>query len=87
MPNPISRLLHSSKFLLLCLDVVLSLTLYFVGKYAPASVFEDIKVLIAALQPVFVSLIVAISIEDAAEKGNPALADEDYIYEDIRSKP
>ena len=44
-----------------------ALVLFFVGKYAP-TVAEDINFVIAALQPVFVSIIIAISIEDAAEK-------------------
>ena len=61
-------LLQSRKFWLLVLDTVISLAMYFVGKYATPALAEDINVLIVALQPVFVALIVAIAVEDAAAK-------------------
>ena len=66
--SPIQGLLRSRKFLLLCLDTIISLTLYFVGKYAAVGLAEDVKFIIAAYQPVFVAIIVAISVEDAAAK-------------------
>ena len=66
--NPIKGLLISRKFWALMLDVVISIVLYFVGKYGTPSVYEDIKFLIAALQPVFVMLIASIAYEDV---GNP----------------
>ncbi len=65
--SPFQSLSKSRKFLLLVLDTLIALVLFFVGKYAP-TVAEDINFVIAALQPVFVSIIIAISIEDAAEK-------------------
>jgi hypothetical protein len=61
------RLLFSAKFWTLVLDLVVSSILYFVGKYAGASVFADIKFLIGALQPVFLFVIGAIAYEDAAK--------------------
>jgi len=66
--NPVSGLLRSRKFLLLVLDTIISLVLFFVGKYASPNLAEDIKFIIAAYQPVFVAIIVAISVEDAAAK-------------------
>ena len=66
--NPVAGLLRSRKFLLLCLDTVLSMALFFVGKYATPELAEDVKFVIAAYQPVFVAIIVAISVEDAAAK-------------------
>jgi len=63
-------LLRSRKFLLLVLDTVVSLILYFVGKYAGPAVFEDVKLMITALQPVFAMVIAAIALEDAAAKLN-----------------
>ena len=61
---PIKLLLQSRKFLLLILDTVISLSLFFVGKYAPIA-FEDVQTMILALQPVFVSVIGGIAYEDA----------------------
>lgn len=65
--SPIKGLFASRKFLTLVLDVLLSLALYFVGKYGSASLFEDVKFLIASLQPVFIALIGAIAYEDVGK--------------------
>lgn len=59
-----ASLLKSRKFLLLVLDVLMSAALYFGGKYAGASAFEDIQFLIAGLQPVFVAVIASVAYED-----------------------
>ena len=64
-PNPFSSLAHSRKFWLLILDTVISLSVYFVSKYVPGAA-EDVKLVIGLLQPVFVSIIVAIAVEEAA---------------------
>jgi hypothetical protein len=60
--GPLKKLLFSRKFLLLVLDTVISVSLFYFAK------FEGVEFLIATLQPVFVFIIVAIAIEDAAEK-------------------
>ena len=60
--GPLKKLLFSRKFLLLVLDATVSILLFYFGK------FEGVEFLIATLQPVFVFIIVAIAIEDAAEK-------------------
>jgi len=73
-PNPFSSLAHSRKFWLLILDTVISLVLFFVSKYASLA-FEDVKFVILALQPIFVVIIYAIAVEDAAlnkANGGPA---------------
>jgi len=43
------------------LDIVVSLILYFVGKYAGAGIFEDIKFLITAVQPLILAIIVILT--------------------------
>ncbi len=73
-PNPFSGLVHSRKFWLLILDTLISLILYFVGRYVPDAI-EDVKFAVLALQPVFVTIIIAIAVEDAAlnkANGGPA---------------
>jgi hypothetical protein len=65
-PNPFSLLLHSRKFWLLILDTVVSLVLYFVGKYTAPTIMEDVKFLVLMLQPVFIAVIAAIAYEDVA---------------------
>ena len=45
------------------LDAVVSLTLYFVGKYAPIA-FEDVKFVIVALQPLVIAYIFAVMSDD-----------------------
>lgn len=62
------RLLHSSKFWLLVLDTVITVALFFIGKYATPELAEDINFLIASLQPIFIALIAAIAGEDMAAK-------------------
>ena len=66
--SPVRGLLRSRKFLLLVLDTFISLLTFFVGKYAIPTLAEDVNFLIGTYQPVFVSLIVAIAVEDAALK-------------------
>lgn len=59
------NLLKSRKFLLLILDTLISMAVYFIGKYFPVGI-EDAKILIFGLQPVFVAIICAIAYEDSA---------------------
>jgi len=73
--NPIVSLFQSRKFLLLLLDTIVSVVLYFF------SGVPNIEFLIATIQPVFVMIIYAIALEDAAVKGNESVAAEaqDFI--------
>jgi hypothetical protein len=64
MANVLS-LFKSRKFWLLVTDTVISMTLWFVNKNNPQAL-EDVKFLIAAIQPVFITIIGAIAVEDAA---------------------
>ena len=56
-------LLASRRFWVLVVDTVISLLLYFVGKYAGAAM-EDVKFLILALQPIALLLIAAWTVDD-----------------------
>lgn len=69
--QPFQSLLKSRKFLLLVLDTIMSLVLFFVGKYLPMAA-EDVNFAIGALQPVFIAIIIGIAVEDAAEKSTGA---------------
>lgn len=64
-PNPFSGLLHSRKFWLGMLDLILGVATYFLSKYAP-DVAEDVKFVFAAVQPVLLTIIAAIAYEDVA---------------------
>ena len=68
--GPWATLFKSRKFLLLCLDVVISIAIYFVGKYA-AVALEDVKFAILTLQPLVVLLIGSIAYEDGAVLSAP----------------
>jgi len=70
-------LLHSRKFLLLCLDTVISLVIWFVGLYNPAHL-DAAQQMIAILQPVFVAVIAGIAVEDAADKHGKVISFDDY---------
>ena len=66
--NPVQSLFKSRKFLLLVLDTVIALVLYFLSRYAPVAWLEDTEFVILAMQPVFIALILAIAWEDASAK-------------------
>jgi len=61
--GPLAKLLYSRKFLVLVLDSIISIVLYYYGG-------PDVEFLIGVLQPVALMLIYAIAKEDAAEKAN-----------------
>ena len=63
-PNPFKALAMSRKFLLMVLDVVISLTTYFITKYANPEAAKDVLMVLGVLQPVFVTLIASIAYED-----------------------
>lgn len=65
--NPWQRLMMSRKFWLLVGDTVVSLLLHLIGAVKPEAL-EHAKFAVLALQPVFVVIITAIAVEDAAEK-------------------
>jgi hypothetical protein len=66
MNEALKALFRSRKFLILLLDAVISLLLYFSAKYAGPSGAEDIRVVIGVLQLPVTAIIVAISVEDSA---------------------
>lgn len=57
-------LLNSRKFLIMLVDVIVSLITYFTGKYLDASAAKDILFLIGALQPVVLFVIGFIGIQN-----------------------
>ncbi len=66
MTDTLHSLFRSRKFLVLLLDTVVSLLLYFGGKYLGGSAYDDVKFVIGALQPVALVLIYSIAQEDVA---------------------
>lgn len=66
--SPLQKLLKSRKFLIAVLDLVVSVTLYFVSVLAAPETFEHVKFLIVSIQPVFITLIGAIAYEDGQQK-------------------
>lgn len=63
--NPWERLAMSRKFWLLVMDTAISLVLHFVAVVKPEAL-DHVKFAVATLQPVFIVLITAIAVEDAA---------------------
>jgi hypothetical protein len=59
----IPALFESRRFWTLVLDAVLSLAIYFVGKYF-AVALEDLRFLILTLQPIALLLIATFTVED-----------------------
>lgn len=70
--SPIAKLFQSRRFVLLLLDTVVSIILFYSAKFLPESI-EDIKYLIGILQPIAIALIVAYTVEDVQSiKANSA---------------
>ena len=61
-------LIKSRKFWLMLFDLVVSVTIYFITKYAMPSLAEDALFLIAVIQPPILFVIAGITVEDAAQK-------------------
>ena len=72
-----ASLLKSRKFWLIVFDVVISSAVYFLAKYASPAVAEDALWMIGLLQPVVISVITGIAVEDAAEKSQQMYFVED----------
>ncbi len=83
--SPVQALLKSRKFLVLALDTVISLVLYFVTKYTAPSAVEDVKTVIVALQPVALVLIGAIAYEDGKSMQAEALVEAARIQQEPAS--
>ena len=66
--NPFVGLLRSRKFLLLVLDTVVSLLVYFITGLAAPDFAEYALFVIATIQPVFATIIAAIAYEDGQAK-------------------
>lgn len=60
------NIFKSRKFWLMVADVVFSCVLYFGAEYLSPVVLADVKFVIAAIQPVVISLIASIAYEDKA---------------------
>ena len=66
--SPVAALFKSRKFWTGILDLIFSTVLFFTAKYLAPEFADDVKFMIAALQPVFLMIIAGIAWEDAAEK-------------------
>lgn len=64
----VPSIFKSRKFWLAMLDVVISCTLFFAGKYAAPSVAENINFIIGAIQAPFIMVIGGIAYEDGQLK-------------------
>lgn len=72
----------SRKFWLMVFDVIISTATFFVTNYVAPDLQKVILFLIGAWQPVIISVIIGIAVEDAGEKSNPA-----YYANPIESEP
>lgn len=57
-------LLQSRKFWIMVLDIVISTSTYFIGKYASPDAVKDVLFLIASLQPIVLAVIVSITVQN-----------------------
>ncbi len=61
-------LMKSRKFWLMMFDLILSVTIYFVTKYAGPAYADDALFLISVMQAPILFVIMGIAVEDASQK-------------------
>ena len=66
-PNPFATLLHSRKFWLLVLDMIISLVTYFSVKYLAPAAVDDILEVLKWMQLIFALVIGSIAYEDGKQ--------------------
>jgi len=59
-----ASIFKSRKFWIMCVDTIVSLATYFVGKYLDPASVKDILFLIGALQPVILLVIASIAVQN-----------------------
>lgn len=77
-----SSIFKSRKFWIMVVDVVVSVTTYFVGKYLNPEAGKDILFLIGALQPVILLVIASITLQNVEGIKADAKITESLIYND-----
>ena len=73
------KLLKLKEFWTVVVDLAVSVALYFFGKYATPDIFEDVKFVILALQPV-AALLIAVFATDRLEANVKALMVRGMLY-------
>ena len=63
-----SSLIRSRKFWLMIFDLVVSMSIFFITKYAAPAFADDALFMIGAIQPPILFVIAGITVEDAAQK-------------------
>src|SRR4030042_2088596 len=69
-PNPFSGLLHSRKFWLLFLNVVISIVSLFITNHLDPDLVVELLAVIGILQPLWIMVIKGITDEDVAKLNN-----------------
>ena len=75
---------QSRKFWITVVDVVVSLTTYFIGKYLSPEASKDIMTLVLALQPVVLLLIGSYAVQNVAGIKAGAEVDQAIVYNEGR---
>lgn len=65
------NLFHSRKFWIMIVDLVVSLATYFITRYASPAQANDALFLIGAIQPVVVTVVASITVQNVAAMNQP----------------
>lgn len=77
--SPFIKLLYSRKVILALIDAIVSTALYLVGKFGGPDTLEAAKYMIVLWQPLVITIIVGITVEDAAQKRAGTKAADDAL--------
>lgn len=77
-------ILKSRKFWIMMVDLVVSVTTYFVAKYVNPAMAQDVLFLIGSLQPVVLALIASITVQNVEAMKVQGSIDETRAYNELR---
>jgi hypothetical protein len=69
----LATLWASRKFRIMAFDLVIAAVLHFGAEYLSPSVMADVNWFLVGAQPILISLVLGIAIEDSGTNANPAL--------------
>ena len=73
----------SRKFWIMVVDVVVSLVTYFVGRYVSPEAGKDIMTIVLSLQPIIISVVVSITVQNVAGINAQGKVEEAALYQGV----
>ena len=79
-------LLRSRKFMIMLVDVIVSIAAYFTGKYMSPEASKDILFLIGSLQPIILVVVASITVQNIEGIKATANIEQANVYAAVKNK-